>query len=1097
MNKNWIITKNGYCFGTKTFAEDVATEIIGNELESLYVDGIVNRNEEGFTIPHRAASKLSAEERELLQLPAIFPYFISVKTHGDMGRGDFQYIVEFLQPDRTPFVRPKVIGSYIEITEEAIYMFNNAQYEIVRIAQSCNEQVKQIKNRSEAINFNLENVAEIKKYGKKTQALLDSYLQNEQIVVPDKMTINVNKNTDGSYFVEPVLLEQDGNAVSLIAESHSFGEVFKKRNTVAKTYLGRDRTRYVFKDELAKGLQEIKKHQRLEKGDVDRLLAQPRETFDSDVFVFDLKFYATRVKEIGEYIRKNLPYLKLTPGGWLPEEGTISSEAPEEADKPELEVNKDNVLELHLKIAEAQEKKESFIEFDGKQYPITSQLLDKVNKCYFKFYLENPEGETASDANNAEYGGDIPGPAKKAEQVLIIKDNFDELDFKAKCRNKSVPASINETIFGGLNENIKLFEHQKEGIRWILGCWQHGYRGVLLADDMGLGKTAQAFAFISGIKAYIQDMESVLVIAPVSLLKNWSDEYGKFVKANLFSEVVELYGGKVKEFKKSGKLDLSLIAKNKIVLTTYETLREYQLSIGLIKWSVMIIDEAQKIKNPTAMVSMAVKAMQYDFGIALTGTPVENSWIDLWSIMDFVVPGQLKSLKEFTQSYQTPLAQLKEDSIGLEKLGNNLKNELSPVFLRRLKKDYLSDLPAKNVEKLKVKMPPIQKKVYEEIVDSAKQKKEELKKKSVLNIIAQLRDVSLCPNLGTYSDEAFMKMDVQAVIGSSARLLKTFEILKCIEKRNEKVLIFVTSRKMQRILRQLIMKVFNKVILPPINGEIISERRQEIVDEFNQTDGFSVLILSAEAGGVGFNITSANNVIHLSRCWNPAKEDQATDRVYRIGQKKAVNVYIPIAYDPDYGEQGSFDEKLDELLDFKRNLSESVLFPVGDSEDDGIGIFIGIMDGSSDASDKDKRVQSYWTLDELNNVTGSIFESIICDLYNGIDGYIAEKTPDSNDNGADIVVRPSNNGNEPGILIQCKQTRTKNNVGPDGVQAICSAIKYYENLYHCKFDGVVLTNGIGFTSNAKIRAKFNGIRLIARDEVGELLTKYPVKKKYH
>lgn len=1091
MDKNWIITKEGYCFADIDYSKDVTAGIIKSELETLYVDGISNKNENGFIVSHAAASNFSAQEREVLGLPKIFPYYISIKSHGDMGRGDFHYLVEFLQPDSTPFVQPKVVGSYIEVTDEACYMFNNPQYEIVRIAQNCNERVKRIKERSEVIKFNLENAAEIKKYSKKVQAILDSYLKNEKVVVPDKMTITVRNNADGSYFIEPVLLEQNGDSVRPITESTSFGEVFKKRSVVTHTYLGRDRTRYVFKDKMAEGLKAIKKHQHLEKRDVDRILSQPKETFESDVFVFDLKFYANRVKEIGEYIRKNLPYLKLTQAGWLPEEGAVGSGTSAEIDNPVLEVNKDNVLELLLRIGEAQERKESYIDIDGKHYRITPPLLDKINKCYVKHYLS--EDGKKNDSSTDNYSKADP----KANNVLIIKDNLDELDFKAQCRNQSVPASINETIFCGLNDAINLFRHQREGIKWILDCWQQGYRGVLLADDMGLGKTAQAFAFISGLKVYINDMKSVLVIAPVSLLKNWHDEFGKFVKAGLFSEVVALYGSSVRKYKVSGRVDLTSIEKNKLVLTTYETLREYQLSIGMVKWSVMIIDEAQKIKNPAAMVSMATKAMQYDFGIALTGTPVENSWIDLWSIMDFVVPGKLKSLKEFTQTYQTPLAHMNDNIDGLEKLGNRLKNELNPVFLRRLKKDYLNELPKKRIQKFKVEMPVVQKKAYEEIVDSAKRAKDELNKNHVLNIIAQLRDVSLCPNLGTYRDEAFMAMDAQSVISSSARLIKTFEILKSIEKRNEKVLIFVTSRKMQRILRQLIMKVFNKVVLPPINGEIISERRQEIVNEFNQMNGFSVLILSAEAGGVGFNITSANNVIHLSRCWNPAKEDQATDRVYRIGQKREVNVYIPIAYDPTYGEDGSFDEKLDNLLDFKRNLSESVLFPVGDSADDGTKMFIDIVKGASTVHSSDNHVCKYWTLSELNKVTGSIFESIISELYNGMGGYIAEKTADTNDNGADVVVRPSDNRNEPGILIQCKQTSTANNIGPDGVQAICSAIKYYEQLYHCSFNGAVITNGVGFTINAKARAKINGIRLIAKDELEELLQRYPVKKSFY
>ena len=1082
----WNITDGGYQFSYVLPDDTIDRKIIRNELEMLFVDGTIDKSNDSFIISHEIAASFLTSQREILQLPEIFPFSLNIRSKSDEGHDDFGFSLSFLKSDDTPFVNPKVIGSYIQITDDTYYMFNLDQYNLVKTVMECNTQSQNIRNKIDLMDANFRYVAKVKQYSKKVQAVLDKYIEQENIITPDVLNIKIQQNRDGSYQVIPVLLNETEYGYKSVTDDIDFVQQFQKRK-VKGSYITENGI-YVFSPEQKEALGEIREIPKLNTEEAKRIESQPKERLNSPAFLFNEDDYADRVVGIGDFIHKSLPYIKLQKEGWLPEEGTSlgCDKNKSEYESPIGSLDMDALWDFKAKIRQAIKEEKKSLSFKNHIYPVTHSLVEKIDNAIALINAEN------KDDRKVDHGDKAVNDSNKA---LLIHDNFEELNYHVNVREKCMALHLKEDIFDGLRHTITLFPYQKEGVLWIESCWQHGYKGVLLADDMGLGKTAQAYAFISGLKVCMddRDLQSILIVAPVSLLKNWKEEFVKFVKPNIFDDVIEIYGDKINTYKYENRIDLSSIAMNNIILTTYETLRSFQLSFGLINWSIMIIDEAQKIKNPTAMTTNAIKAMQYEFGIALTGTPVENSWVDLWSILDFVAPGRMSSLKEFNVHYQNKLNNLVDNIPALKKLGTELQSQIAPIYKRRLKKDYLENLPKKYIEKVREPMPDVQQNAYEMIIQNAKNNHSAFQKdprNKILQTIAQLRDVSLCPNIDVYNDKAFIQMDVQEVIHSSARLCKTFEILHDIKTRDEKVLIFVTSRKMQRILKYLLERVFDIIVPTPINGQMISERRQQIVTAFNESSGFGVLILSAEAGGVGFNITSANNIIHLSRCWNPAKEDQATDRVYRIGQEKDVHVYIPIAWDSTYGEGASFDEKLDKLLDYKRNLSESVLFPTGDSEKDGFKIFQDILKSTPVAKENNSQ---YWTIDEMRKLNGEAFELVICSLYNQMKELSAQKTGYSNDKGADIVVL-NEDETKHGLLIQCKQTSTNNNMGSSGVEAICSAIKYYENIYSCNFDGVVVTNAKDFTMNTKIRARCNNITLIANKELGELLLRYPVKK---
>ena len=1081
----WTCSEEGYHFhweGDSPQWEDIHTE-----LDMLEMEGKAAKVGDSYRISHETAVSFSRDERELLTLPPIFPYPLFVGKEGLPQNNSFRLKVNFQKADGTYFMNPEVMGSYVAILPGCGYMCSEAQYAILKSASSCNAEIGRLKEREKILACSLRYVALIKENAKKIDARLDPFLEKIDVVAPDYLSISVKEDTDGTYYASPVILNADGSPYGE-KDASEFGRKFKNRSKAQRSYMGKDRTYYVFDQEQQDGLQQIKEARKLTKEQAKTLVLSPQSVFTGAPFRFDRSEYSDRVIEYGAFIAKNYSYLKGIEGGWLPEEGSVGREdldGIDELDEPE--VTEENVAILKKLIENALSNSKSSIAYQGKTYKLTGAFIEKVMG---KDDVTDSTGGSADGEKPKEDKGNLISE-ENAESVGYEQANEQRRQKRREARFQKLGADLSmEQVLSGFKDSVVPFSYQKEGIRWMAQNWKAGYQGVLLADDMGLGKTMQVLGLISGVKnAYAEkDMNSVLVVAPVSLLANWESEFIHFVKEGIFEEIVPLYGNSFRDFKRGDdlRLDFSPVAKNRIVLTSYETLRNYDISFGCIDWSFMVLDEAQKIKNPAALITNAVKSMKYDFAIAITGTPVENAWVDMWSIMDFVEPGRLRDLKNFCNTYQNQLKKLQGDMAGQEALGKKLEQELQPIFLRRQKTDYLEGLPHKEVIPKPVLMPPVQREAYEKIIALAKKGK----KKDILQVIAMLRDTSLCPHLTSYSDSTFENMSVDVFFNMSARLKATFQTLVNIKARKEKVLIFVTSRKMQRILKRFLEKAFGISIQPPINGELIGLKRQQIVDDFNQKEGFAILILSAEAGGVGFNITAANHVIHLSRCWNPAKEDQATDRVYRIGQEKEVHVYLPIA---QYEGGDSFDVKLDQLLQYKRSLSQSVIFPTADTEVDGQDMYNELV-GWNNVMESESAcgTSSYWTIEDTDKVTGDVFERMVAKLYASIPGYAAEETKQTNNYGVDVVVETDQKSRR-GLLVGCRQMMGAS-PSHDSVEAISSAIPFYEKQRGYHFSGVVVTNALDFTSHDKERAAAAGVKLIARQDLTKLLERYPLEK---
>jgi len=359
------------------------------------------------------------------------------------------------------------------------------------------------------------------------------------------------------------------------------------------------------------------------------------------------------------------------------------------------------------------------------------------------------------------------------------------------------------------------------------------------------------------------------------------------------------------------------------VLTTYTTLTNYQHSLGKVAFSAVVFDEIQALKNPGSLRAIAGMAMNADFRIGLTGTPIENSTTDLWAILEQLAPGRLVPLTDFRKLYNTP------DEGKLRLLYDfvfTATDGLPPMALRRLKEDVAKELPSKTRLLHPRVMPDEQAEAYEK----ARDKLATGTKGAALKMLHHIRSVSVHPAITAIED-------ADAFIGLSGRLKACFEIIDGIHERQERVLVFIEHIQMQFRFIELLKARYGMRHIDLINGSTPVHKRQDIVNRFQRhlknDEGFDLLVLGPKAAGTGLTLTAATHVIHLSRWWNPAVEEQCNDRVHRIGQTKEVTIHIPIAIHGDFREK-SFDCLLHSLMTRKRKLASSALWPMGDTEAD-------------------------------------------------------------------------------------------------------------------------------------------------------------------
>ncbi len=442
----------------------------------------------------------------------------------------------------------------------------------------------------------------------------------------------------------------------------------------------------------------------------------------------------------------------------------------------------------------------------------------------------------------------------------------------------------------------ELRPYQQTGLKWLWTNITKGF-GVCMADDMGLGKTIQIISLILKLKEEDKLKKPVLVICPTTLMGNWMKELQMFAPS---LDAVVYHGNE-------RKLDIG----HDIILTTYAIMRIDVEELKKHQWGMVIVDEAQNIKNPDTAQTLAIKTLKADTKVAMTGTPVENRLTELWSIFDFINQGYLGNLREFQKSYAIPIERFKETS-----RASKLKLSVSPFVLRRLKtdKNVISDLPEKMVLNEYCYLSKPQAVLYEKTLNEMMSKISEFsginRRGNIFKLITALKQICNHPYQFLKSGEMTREM--------SGKMDKCISTLESILDAGEKTLIFTQYKEMGDILCKVIAEECN---IEPLffHGSLTVPQREELIDKFQNDENVKVMILSLKAGGTGLNLTSATNVIHYDLWWNPAVEDQATDRTYRIGQDKNVMVHRMITL-------GTFEEKIDEMLKSKKELADLAIY---------------------------------------------------------------------------------------------------------------------------------------------------------------------------
>ncbi|MFO1444336.1 DEAD/DEAH box helicase [Bacillus sp. Bva_UNVM-123] len=453
------------------------------------------------------------------------------------------------------------------------------------------------------------------------------------------------------------------------------------------------------------------------------------------------------------------------------------------------------------------------------------------------------------------------------------------------------------------NFHGELRPYQKQGMSWMLFLRKYGF-GACLADDMGLGKTIQLLTYLLKVKEQEKNSGPALIICPTSVLGNWQKEMERF--APDLSVYLHYGTNRLK-----GDVFVEKVAVTDVVLTSYGLTHLDVDDFEKITWGSISIDEAQNIKNAQTKQSKAVRKLKGKQHIALTGTPMENRLSELWSIFDFTNHGYLGSMGQFQKRFVLPI----EKDNDKDKIGQ-LQAFIRPFLLRRTKQDeeVALNLPDKLEQKEYCPLTVEQATLYEQLIQDTFAEIDKLsafeRRGLVLQMLGRLKQLCNHPALYLKEEKPLHAME------RSTKLEKLNELVETILEQEESCLIFTQYIEMGNIIRKMMKKKFD-LDVPFLNGSVPKQERDRMIEKF-QNHQFPIFLLSLKAGGTGLNLTAANHVIHYDRWWNPAVENQATDRAYRIGQKRFVHVHKLIC-------TGTLEEKIDAMLEKKQSLNDQII----------------------------------------------------------------------------------------------------------------------------------------------------------------------------
>jgi SNF2 family DNA or RNA helicase/HJR/Mrr/RecB family endonuclease len=844
---------------------------------------------------------------------------------------------------------------------------------------------------------------------------------------------------------------------------------------------------------------------------------QPAERIDFDD-IYELEGYSSRIEGIGPARPIYVPVFQRAKSendeesGWIPSDLTPMVRVTLQGQEGQvlIPLTRDWVSSFDEQVQQAESSGDPSVHNSSLPTAITTSQARTLADS-FKSMIDAQE-RVKGDGNSK------PKEKKGPRQTLLVKTNFHGVDYLEERRASLVlPSEWQAKLPKCLRPEIELKKHQLYGIAWfqhLVSKAPAECRGALLADDMGLGKTLQLLSVLAWYYEHNPNAAPSVVFAPKSLLENWENESKKFFNAS-FPEVMVLYGDNLKERKQPlGLIDTQLRDKGitellkpswagtaKIIITTYEVLTSYEFSLARQPFAFLICDEAQRIKTPGTLVTLAAKKLKADFRIACTGTPVENSLADLWCLFDLVQPGLLGALEDFGRIYRRPI---ECDSAEQKDALQRLQAAIAPQTLRRTKVDIASELPKKHFafkragqqnldfktaleeeERLEIVMTEHQRLLYKaglkKLQDAANESNS--RKRAQLSFGALHLMKAVCAEPYCLPGTKFLidSAGLEAHLRNSPKLNWLLGRLAEVKAANEKAIVFTELREAQAALYYFLHKTFG---IKPfiINGD--KQGRQAYIDKFSATQGFDVIILSTLAAGAGLNVTAANHVFHFTRAWNPSKESQATDRAFRIGQKKDVFVYCPTVVADDFH---TFEVRLDQILKRKAGLAGATLDDGGLTAmlngSGGDVSFKDLMDNSAQGEQIPKR---YLTMDDVDRMDGEGFETFCCLLWNKL-GFQAQLTSKrGGDGGVDIVALKGRVGE----LLQCKSSKS-DSIGWDAVKEVTAGAAGYQARFPgTRFRRIAVTNQ-AFTRGAITHAGENNVELVTRTKLEELLGRHP------
>ena len=1018
-------------------------------------------------LTHKNIYTLFEDERaSMLMLPSFFNGNMIV-THRGFLDSDASFDVEYVVDDR-PMFGIKVLGSILKISEYEQYLLPQEMYKVVQLIK------KSTKTNLASDRYT---VVEYIQLDQSSKVYYKGLKENDFIHTVDSVGINVDEKEDGSLELSPLIRGLSSDFVKNnehLINSHDDPSLLLTQANDGKI------NRYILNDAKLSGAKKIINTATIPKEQAKSFKRNP-EAFLEDFTEEEIDVSQYRLNRIvglttevyvGFFGSEKLetPISQVLKAG---RELVVSEDEVENVNQKIENLSPSERVGLEQIVQKAIDENQDTVMFDGEEFPV-STISGALND--FLTSTEPPENrETTKDLmldieNNDGKPSTINGELKDPNDVDISFTHYE--------------AHWQNIIFEPKN-------HQVQALNWMISLYKNRFPGGLLADDMGLGKTFQIISFMN----YLFNLHTpkvdhtekrILIVAPTILLSSWKNEIDKFVREKDAFRVKILKGrnqGLVNLrdlVKENGSLDVSESANNlaqnnlelldllrsNVYITTYETLNNYQLAFAqqdIFQFEMVVFDEAQKIKNPSARISRAAKGISSNipFSMIVTGTPIENELRDLWSLLDTMDPVFIGPWKDFRKEFVQPLSESSTQDIE-----SKLHKKISNYMLRRMKQDHLEGLPSKEFKYIEVMMNSNEVEEHNNIINSSLHHMDKLQKLRLLSLHPSLigLDKTITPTqLESLTDkkEFFKPSKMQALV----------KLLDLIKSRNdgEKVLIFIIRRSMQTLLQAALKQKYG-ISVDIINGD---NNTKEVTDRklesFSSSKGFGIMILSPLSAGVGLTITAANNVIHFERHWNPAKEDQASDRVYRIGQDKDVNIYHLVH---EYEDLKTFDKGLNQLISNKKALSNGALIPTPAIRDvEFVNSFFG---------ERNEEEQ----LELMNSLE---FEIEIKRLFEIMNYRCHLTTNYPRENGADVIAMK----NENIFAIQCKHTSNRTRQNHTAIyQLIADARTEYPDAK------LVAVTNFYFNKNAKDLAKKNHVILIELNQLVSILKKQSTIEKH-